>query len=344
MTYRRGAMKKIYYSVLMITLIMIMLFSVACSKKQTQISKNGFFFDTYITITLYDTTEEQYLTQCMKLCEYYQSLFDKNSKTSDIYRLNHANGNAVSVEQETFDIIEYALSYAEKSNGIFDITIGSLSGLWDITNRTTAPDITSIHTALKSVDYHSIKLYPEEKKILLENPDTKLDLGGIAKGYIADKIKEYLLSNGIQHGLINLGGNILLLNDKPNHENYQIGIQKPFGKIGETAVTVSVSDKSIVTSGVYQRYFYENDKFYHHILDVMTGYPVETDLYGVTIISDTSVLGDSLSTICLSLGLEKGMAYLEQYEENVEAIFITQDQKIHLTSGLKLSNNTVSLK
>ena len=333
-------MNKKYYLLLIMLICML---CPGCSKEPSPISKTGFFFDTYITITLYDESQQPYLDHCIELCEYYQNLFDKNTTTSDVYRINHANGTLISVEQDTFDIIEKAILYGQESNGIFDITIGSLSELWDITNKTIIPEHSAIQTVLDSVGYQTIQLNQQETTIQLHSSNTKIDLGGIAKGYIADKLKEYLVSEGVEHGLINLGGNILLINDKPNHANYQIGIQKPFGKMGETCVSVSAVNKSIVTSGVYQRYFYENDKLYHHILDATTGYPVETDLLGVTIISDTSVAGDCYSTMCLAFGLEYGMEFLEK-KEDAEGIFITKDNVIHLTSGLIISDNIITIK
>ena len=148
-----------------------------------------------------------------------------------------------------------------------------------------------------------------------------IDLGFIAKGYIADKMKEYLLSNGVESALINLGGNVLTIGNKPDGSPYILGIQEPFSNGQSSIPNVSIRDKSLVTSGVYERYFYEKDTLYHHILDTKTGYPIDNDLLGVTILSESSMEGDAYSTICLCLGLEDGMKLIEK-TEGLEALLI----------------------
>ena len=158
-------------------------------------------------------------------------------------------------------------------------------------------------------------------------------MGGIAKGYIADKMKDYLNEKGITSGMINLGGNVLTLGDKPDGSNYNIGIQKPFSDDGTAIASVEVSDKTVVSSGVYERYFYVGDNFYHHILNPKTGYPYDNNLLGVTIICPKSVDGDGLSTTCFALGLEDGMKLIESLDDT-EAVFITDDYELHTTSGI----------
>lgn len=155
-----------------------------------------------------------------------------------------------------------------------------------------------------------------------------IDLGAIAKGYIADQVKTYLKKQGIKHAIINLGGNVDVIGTKPDGSKYNIGIQKPFDESGEAITSVQLKDQTVVTSGIYERYFKKNGKLYHHILDPRTGYPCENNLYSVSIITDSSTKADALSTTCFLLGYEKGMELIQSMD-GVEAIFITDDEKVH---------------
>ena len=180
------------------------------------------------------------------------------------------------------------------------------------------------------MDYTAVKI--KDGKVKLSDRGAKLDLGGIAKGYIADRMRDYLRSEGITAGIISLGGNVLTLGEK-EEGMYTVGIQRPFAPQGTTLGTLSVRDASVVSSGIYERYYRVDGRLYHHILDTDTGYPVENNLYQVTIISESSMAGDALSTACFALGLEDGMALVEQ-QANIEAIFVTDDGKLHCSSGI----------
>jgi thiamine biosynthesis lipoprotein len=164
----------------------------------------------------------------------------------------------------------------------------------------------------------------------------QIDLGGIAKGYIADRLKEYLVGEGVTGGIIDLGGNILCIGGKTEQEDFKIGIRQPFADRNETIASVSIRDKSVVSSGVYERYIQTEDgKIYHHILDPRTGYSYENGLLGVTIISDKSVDGDGLSTTVFALGLEDGMKLVESLD-GVEAAFVTEDEKVTYSKDFEL--------
>ena len=156
-----------------------------------------------------------------------------------------------------------------------------------------------------------------------------VDLGAIAKGYIADKIKDYLIKHKVNNALINLGGNILCVGDKMT-EGYRIGITNP-QKTDESIISTKVENKSVVTSGIYQRQMKVNHHVYHHILNPHTGYSYDNGLASVTIVSPTSIQGDALSTVCFSLGLEKGKALIESLD-NVEACFIDTNNQITYTT------------
>ena len=332
-------MKKSTFLFLTATLLCCQLFTGCGRKNQGPVSKSGFYFNTVITVTIYQPAPETVLDDCFALAAHYESLFSNTIPESDVSRINAAGGKPVAVSEETIDLLNAGISYGELSGGSFDITIGRLSGLWDIstkallkeTDASMVPDAEEIADACQTIDYHSIQINGTE--VSLTNPDTQLDLGGIAKGYIADRMKEFLNEKGITSGFINLGGNFLALGPKQDDSAYTVGIQKPFAENGTSIATVAVTDETVVSSGIYERYFTANDVLYHHILDAATGYPYQNDLLGVTIITDSSMDGDALSTTCFSLGLSEGMALVERLPDT-EAIFITDDYKLHTSSGM----------
>ena len=166
------------------------------------------------------------------------------------------------------------------------------------------------------------------------SPDTTLDLGAIAKGYIADQIREYLTKSGVESAVINLGGNVLCVGSKPDGSSFKIGLQKPFAESAETFATVAADNMSVVTSGVYERHFEVNGKNFHHILNPKNGYPYDNGLISVTILSENSVDGDGLSTACFSLGLEAGMELINSLN-GVYACFIDEDYNIHYSEGME---------
>ena len=303
------------------------------------ISKSGFYFNTVITVTLYGTKDETLLDDCFSLADTYENYFSNTIADSDVSKINTANGAPVTVHEETAELIKKGLYYGDLSNGKFDITIGKLSDLWDIstkallekTDASMIPSDDEIKETLKTVNYQNVVV--DGNTVTLKDPSAKIDLGGIAKGYIADRMKDYLNKKGAACGYINLGGNVLCLGPKPDGSAYNIGIQRPFDEEGAAMLAVSVTDQTVVSSGVYERYFEVDGKRYHHILDTATGYPYDNGLLGVSIITDESVDGDGLSTTCFALGLDDGMALVESLD-NTEAVFITDDYELHFSSGM----------
>ena len=303
---------------------------VGCGRSKEPVSKSDFYFNTVITITLYGEENASYIDDCFKLASHYENLFSNTIADSDISKINNAGGTPVTVDDDTIELLQKGIYYGDLSLGQFDITIGKLSSLWDFPNNSgTVPSESDIEATLSTIDYHAIVINGNE--VSLSNPDAMIDLGGIAKGYIADKMKDYLNEKDITSGMINLGGNVLTLGDKPDGSNYNIGIQKPFAEDGTVMAVLPVSDKSIVSSGNYERYFKKDGKIYHHILDPSTGYPIENNLNQVTIISDKSVDGDALSTTCYALGLDEGLKLIRSMD-NIEAVFITDDNTIYKSS------------
>ena len=332
---RKKPIKSIYFTFIftIFTIITMAIFS-GCQLKSSQpVSRTAFYLDTVITVTLYDVTPsdgEKLLEDCMALVESYENLLSKTVEGSDVWNINHSAGAPVAVHEDTACLLSTALTYAKQYNGMVDPSIGTLSGLWDFgdTGEHLVPAPEEIARALSHVSYENISL--NGNQVTLTDPETRIDLGFIAKGYIADRLKEFLLSQDVSSAIINLGGNVLTIGTKPDGTPFQVGIQKPFDSRGATALVLTVSDSSVVSSGNYERYFELDHVLYHHILSTRDGYPVDSGLSQVTILSENSVDGDALSTLCFILGYEKGYALIESLP-HVDAVFITQDGTIYQT-------------
>ncbi len=328
-------------SLLLLPCLIFPLLSSCGVQKNTPVSKTGFYFDTVITVTLYggETKEnEALLSGCMELAEKYDNLFSDTKKDSDISKINAAGGMPVSVDSETAALIRKGLDYGAISGGKFSITCGALTDLWDISAKADeyaekgdAADIRipaqdEIDAALSTVGDEKVEI--SGNTVTLTDPATRLDLGAVAKGYIADRMKEYLVSQGVSSAIINLGGNVLTVGARPDGKEYVIGIQKPFSEDGEAAFTLKAKDQSVVTSGNYQRYFKKDGKLYHHILDLTTGYPAESACPSVSVITKDSVDGDCLSTIFFLMGKEWTQKYIEESAPGVEAYFLDENGEV----------------
>ena len=323
-------------------LILVVSFAfTGCGKKDTTPCKEtDFYFDTAVSITVYGLDNKRYLSDCMDICNKYDKLLDRHNEESDIYKINHASDNIpAAVDDDVLEVIKQGLYYCNLSGGAFNITLGRLIDAWGInTEHPSVPDssIIDCYSGTSSLDLVSV--HDEEHSVSCR--DAELDLGGIAKGFVADKLKEYLQQQNISSGIINLGCNILLIGSKPDGSDYRIGIRQPFGAADEYIATVKASDVSIVTSGIYERFFYEDNQLYHHILDPQTGYPADNNLLSVTIISSSSTAGDALSTACFVMGEEKALKLLDSLKD-VYGVFVTKDGEVHLSTGLTMNSANV---
>ena len=319
---------KIYKKIISVTLLFMFMISslsgCAAPWDVTPVSSTGLYFDTVITITLYGHGKKQYIDECFKIADKYEKILSAKDPDSDIYKINSADGSPVTVSPECTEIIKAALSFARESDGAFDPTIGALSTLWDFKTATAPPNEDKINDALVTVGYENIHINGNDISL---SGGARLDLGAIAKGFIADKMKDYLISQGIKSGIINLGGNVLLIGSHPNGSSYKVGIQKPFDDEGNFAFTLEKSDCSIVTSGIYERYFEYENRLYHHILDTKTGYPVENDISSITVITKKSTDADALSTMLFVMGRDAALSYAASHDD-VDVVIITKDGSI----------------
>ncbi len=290
----------------------------------------GFYLDTVITLTAY-TDRPELLDRGLELCGEYEKMLSRTVEGSDVWKINHAEGRTVTVSPETADILRTAILVSEMSGGAFDITIAPVSVLWDFTSgKKEIPDAKSIEEASKLVDYKKIRI--EGNNVTLP-AGMMIDLGGIAKGYIADAVKAQLETSGIRCAILSFGGNVVAIGLKQDGSPWRVGIQDIDQPTGTTMLVSRNYGGSTVTSGIYERGFTEDGVTYHHILDSRSGWPIQNELASVTIFSESSMMGDALSTTAFALGTEKGSRLIESID-GVEALFIARDRSAAGTSGI----------
>lgn len=309
-----------------------------CEKKEELVTESAYMLGTHIEISIWTdnvVNGKASIQKSFKRIEEIEKRMSVNIKESDISLLNKSAGkNSVKVNPDTAHVLNKAIKYARISEGAFDPTIGRLVKLWGIgTEKQKIPDNIEIQNALKYVDYEMLKP-TAENEFMLDMKGMQIDLGGIAKGYAGDEVYNILKSSGIKRAIINLGGNVLTLGKKADGSEWKVGIQNPLKPTGTHMGIVQVSDKSVVTSGNYERYFISDERKYHHILDTKTGYPVDNGIISTTIIAKSSIDADALSTAVFVKGINDGLKLIESLD-NVECIIITDDYKIYLSSGME---------
>jgi FAD:protein FMN transferase len=317
--------------------ILISLTILSCNSNSIKpYTKTSFAMGTICTITLYEKKADFNIEKAFKI------IYDIENKMSRVIinsEISEVNANAgikpTRVSESTFFVIKEGLKYGKLSNNKFDITIGPLVNLWGIgTENQAVPNPDSINDVLPSVESENVKLNDKDMSVLLENKGMSIDLGGIAKGYATDLLKDFLIKEGFTKGIINLGGNVLTFGSKDEGIPWKIGVQNPVDSRGHYIGTINLSENAVVTSGIYERYFEADGKKYHHILDPYSGYPIENKLLSITIITNSGIVADAYSTIIFSEGLSKGMEILESIN-GMDGIFVTKDKEVYISSGIK---------
>lgn len=336
-------LKKYAKSLLCLSLVFML---VGCSQntkkneetaQQEPVKRTEMLMGTVISVTLYDSTDESILDKVFDKVKNLEETFSINETGTEVDKINDNAGiEPVKVSDDTIEVVKEGIYYSDLSHGKFDITIGPLVKLWNIPDRPTEdiPTQDELNVVLPLTNYKDVVIDEANKTVFLTRPGMMLDLGGIAKGYAADVISKMLTDEGVKSAIIDLGGNIFAHGEKVSGDTWKIGIQNPFSNRGEIVGAISVKNKSIVTSGIYERYIEVDGVKYHHILNPETGYPYENDIAGITIISDKSTTGDALSTSVFALGIEEGMKFVEELDD-VDAIFVTKEKGIYVTSGIK---------
>jgi len=319
--------------------LFIIIVTISCSgctnDSPVLFNETRLLMDTYCTITIHGDIEQGLLDEAFMLCTELEALFSITIEGSDVWRINHAGGEPVSIDPRTIELIGVGLEFGVLSEGMLDISIGRLSRLWDFGKRQgdgssvlvsnprpldTLPLLLEIDNVKSTIDYTKITII--NNTIQLENPDTWIDLGAIAKGYIADKVAEMLIERGVSGALIDLGGDVRTVGSRQDGNPWRIALRKPFGSMEDWVGIVEVSDVAVVSSGTYERQFEVDGVIYHHILDPFTGMPVKTDIVSATVIAKNALTGEGLSTIAILAGSDKASWFFERSDDFFGAFLV----------------------
>lgn len=307
-------------------------------KENTAVSKTDFAMGTVIHQTIYGKNASKNETDVMtRLREIENQQLSWRVEGSEIAKINEAAGTKkeTSVDPLVMDWMKQTLELAADTNGAIDPTVGTVARLWDIGgDHPRVPLPKEIKEALKLVDYKDVHM--NEEGIWLEKKEQKLDLGALGKGIGSGEVKKILEADTTVKGaVISVGGSILVYGEKPDGNVWNIGVQNPRGENdGDTMGVIKTNgDKYISSSGDYEKYIMVDGKRYHHIMNPHTGYPSDSGIIATTVVCDSGILSDGLSTACMILGYEKSLPILEKY--HAEAIFIDEDKNVIATDGLK---------
>jgi len=308
--------------------IVFILLLTGCFNKQhgEHITETRLLLDTYCTITIHGDVDSELLDEAFALCAQLEALFSITIEGSDIWRINHAGGDTIEVDSRTIEVIKAGLEFNKMSDGMFDIAIGRLTRLWNFGGENQyIPTESELTEAMQPSDFSSIFLDGDEQILsevmsgnfshvrITDNmvsiiaPDgiglrAWLDLGAIAKGFIADEIAKFLIARGAKGAMIDLGGDVVTVGNRHDGNPWRIALRKPFGDISDWIGVIEVSDAAVVSSGTYERQFEKDGVNYHHILDPFTGMPVRTDVVSAAVIADSAMVGEGLSTIAVLVG------------------------------------------
>lgn len=305
---------------------------------KSPIKKTDFLLGTAVSLSVYHPNTETLIDDAFAMVKDLEARITVNASGSEVDAVNDAAGDhPVQVSDDVYSLIKQGLQYSEEFDGSFDITVGPLTNLWRIGfPDARKPSQEEIDAVLPLVNYKNVELDDDNKTVYLTQKGMQLDLGGIAKGFIADRLWDYFKKEGVTTAVIDLGGNIVVMGGSPARDGvaWNVGIQDPFESRGTTFGTIMEKDKTIVTSGIYERYLEVDGKTYHHILNPKTGYPYDNNIAGVSIIVDSSTRGDALSTSMFSIGVEEGLKYANEHDD-MNAIFVTLDKKVYVSNSVK---------
>ncbi len=328
-------MKRIF-SAILAALTMVTMFS-GCSQTSEEPERSEIFvMSTYVSQQVYGEQKAEAVKKVNELLVSLEKELSLYIEGSDIDRINKNAGIApVEVSDYTYELVKKAKEYSELSEGRFDITIAPVTLLWAIdSDHPTVPEQAQLDEALKLVDYRKIQLDDEKKSVYLETKGMALDLGGVAKGYIAGRIWEEYQKYAIKTALVSIGGNICAYGLKPDGKPFKLGIRDPLSTVSTDIIgKLTVTDRIVATTGAYERYFEKDGKRYHHVLDPKTGYPVDSDLLSVTVICPDGGLADYLSTT-LFIG---GKALVSEYmnDSRFDLIVIDKDKKVTVSKEIQ---------
>lgn len=299
------------------------------------LERTDFIFNTEVSQKIvFSAGGESILEEATKIMNKFEEMLSFYRATSDISKVNVNAGECFTkVSNDTFNILQQAKAISDATSGIFDITIAPLVKAWAINSDT--PNVLSqkeVLSALKLVNYNDVLLNDLNTSVMLSKKKQMIDLGGIAKGYIADRIIDFYKSKGVTKAMINLGGNAKVLGTNKDNLDWKIAIREPLKGGNDHPCYLTLQDTSIVTSGGYERAFIYDNELYHHILNPVTGYPAKTDLESISIIHENSMLCDALSTPLFIMGSQNAMKFLQL--NNISGVMITKNKEIILSQNL----------
>ncbi|MCK8059695.1 MULTISPECIES: FAD:protein FMN transferase [unclassified Fusibacter] len=310
----------------------------------SEISETQFVLGTIATIQIRDHGTNDLMKACFERLVEVENLMSTSIEGSDIWNVNHNGQVKTTVSEKTAFVIEKGIAFGAVSEGRFDISIGPLVDLWKIgTPEARIPEPEEITEVMKRIDYKKIMLDGTNVSIM---EGMSIDLGGIAKGYAADQVAQLLVDSGVKSAIINLGGNIKVIGSKEGGLPFKVGVQNPFDGRNSYLGIISTRDMSVVSSGDYERYFEENGKRYHHIFDKQTGYPVDTQIASVSVVTPDGIKADALSTVFFSIGVDKGFELARELGD-ISLVYVMKDKTVFLSKELQetfeLKDNTFNV-
>ncbi len=334
---RRGKIR--FFSVIAVLSAGVLL-TVLFQRRQEQIvyTKELFAMDTFFSLKAYGPAAERGLEDCARRVRELEGMLSVTAQDSDLRRINDSSpGEAVSVQEDTFLLLEEAVALGRETDGALDITLYPVLKAWGFTAKEyRIPGEEELSALLECVDYRELVLDKASLAVSVRE-GTELDLGAVAKGYTGDCLKELLREQGVTSAMLDLGGNIQVLGAKPDGSPWRIAVKNPFD--GSEAIGVlEVTDKAVITSGSYERYFVgEDGRRYWHILDPESGRPAQSGLVSVTVVGESGTRCDALSTALFVMGKERAVEFWRQQSGpgTFEMILVTEDGEVYLTEGLE---------
>ncbi|HOI64832.1 MAG TPA: FAD:protein FMN transferase [Mesotoga sp.] len=310
-------------------------------EQTTVIESDGSCMSTEITYKAFGENAAPAVTQAKAALLRLENILSRFIPGSEVSVINKNAGKGyVNISSETFEVLSCASRISEISGGLFDITVGPLIDLWNYKHSFQVPEDEKIRHILSLVNYRDLMLNSDEQSASLRRPEQSIDLGGIGKGYASDCLVKTLQKYGVVSAFVNIGGNVSTLGNKPDGSSWSVGIRHPRHD-GYLIGAVKVTGQAVVTSGDYERYFIDGTgKRRHHIINPTTGYPVESGLISVTVVADSAMIADGLSTAIFAADMDKGLGYLT-YFPGVDVVLVDNHQRVFITRGLKEIYQTI---
>ncbi|MCD7826131.1 MAG: FAD:protein FMN transferase [Clostridiaceae bacterium] len=343
--------KKFLCSILMLQIIFLAGCSVENTEKETggekvssaEESKSEdspavreiFAMDTYMTVTAYGEKAETAAEQAQERIQELDAELSTGEEDSEIYQLNKT-GSAILSDDAAY-LYERSMEINQETDGAFQPFIYPIMELWGFTSQNyQVPKKKVIKEKLLLMDISQVSYDQKTREIAFLKEDMKIDFGGIAKGYASDEVVRIFGENGVSSGMISLGGNVWAMGRKTDGSLWRVAIQNPEESEDYLGV-LEIENKAVITSGGYERYFEQDGKRYHHIIDPSTGYPAENGLTSVTIISEDGTLADALSTSLYVMGLEKAVAWWRGHSSDFDVVLLTDQGQLYVTEGIASS-------